>query len=153
MSLKWIPSSELLVALLLISVGTSILLAPVCRYVVVGWKAKRKDIMDGLDSKARLAYFKMFNPSEARPQSEAAASAAFESLYAQWYGRRYFVVPTLLFLLVGLSGVTLAVFTALHERGYIENAFFDIPVTALAAIAGAYLWVTNDHIRRSRRLR
>jgi hypothetical protein len=143
--------ANMTICIVMISAGVALLIIPLLRYIVVGWRAKRKDIMDGLNADARLAYFQMFSRTESLP-SAANASAEFERLYARWYGRRFFVAPSLLLLLVGVTAITLVVFTVLHVRGYISNPFFDVPDTAIAAIAGAYMWTVNDFISRTRRL-
>ncbi|MDB5863874.1 MAG: hypothetical protein JWO70_1680 [Betaproteobacteria bacterium] len=135
----------------LIFIGTFALVMPLIRYVTTGWKAKRKDIMDGLDAHARMCYFEMFSRSGATP-AEADASKAFEQLYTQWYGRRFFLVPGLLLFAVGVIAVTVVTFTCLHRLGYMHNPLFDVPDIAMAALAGAYLWVLNDHISRARSL-
>src|SRR5450759_2247331 len=51
----------------LIACATALFVQPVLRYVLVGWRAKRKDILDGLGPGARLAYFVMFGCSEPVP--------------------------------------------------------------------------------------
>jgi hypothetical protein len=48
--------------------------------------------------------------------------------------------------------VTFVVLTVLHTVGYSANPLFDIPPIAIAAIAGAYMWVVNDLTYRARRL-
>lgn len=135
----------------LILAGVALLIAPLLRYISVGWRAKRKDIMDGLDADARLAYFEMFSRSGTMP-TQGSASTEFERLYFKWYGRRFFLVPGLLLFLVGFIAVTFVVLTVLHRLSYMANPLFDLPDIAMAAIAGAYLWVVNDHISRARRL-
>jgi hypothetical protein len=58
----------------------------------------------------------------------------------------------LLFAVVGLIAASLVIFTVVTERGYLaKNPLFSLPTTAIAAVAGAYLWVLNDHISRARR--
>ncbi len=136
---------------LLIFVGLLALMAPFLHYVRVGWRAKRKDIMDGLDADARLAYFEMFSRN-GKTQNNNTASTAFELLYDEWYGRQLFFVPGLLLFLVGSITVTSIVLTGLHRLGYMVNPLFDMPDIGMAAIAGAYLWVIDDHISRARRL-
>ena len=127
------------------------LMAPLMRYLAIGWRAKRKDIMDGMSAYARFAYFQMFSRSETIPKPSE-ASANFETLYSHWYGRRLFCVPGILFAVVGLIAVTLVILTVVTERGYLaENPLFTLPITAISAVAGAYLWVLNDHISRARR--
>ena len=141
------------ICLLLIVAGVGPLIFPLVHYTRIGWQAKRKDILDSLSAEARLAYFKMFNRSEASPASAAAASTEFEKLYSTWYGRKFFIVPGLLLLLTGTMAVTIVVLTGLHKLHYFEAApLFDLPDAAMAAIAGAYLWVVDDFISRARRL-
>jgi hypothetical protein len=127
------------------------LLAPLARYLAIGWLAKRKDIMDGMSIYARFAYFQMFSRSQTIPKPDQ-ASERFEELYSQWYGRRLYCVPGILFALVALIAVSLVIFTVVTERGYLpKNPLFTLPTTAISAVAGAYLWVLNDHISRARR--
>jgi hypothetical protein len=143
---------EVLVSGLLIFIGLAVMMAPFFAYVVVGWRAKRKDIMEGFDPNARAAYFKMFCGNEANASPDAAVHK-FEKLYAQWYGRRFFLVPGILLFTVTLIEITVIVLTTLHVAGYSKiNPLFDIPSIALAAIAGAYMWVANDLTSRARRL-
>ena len=93
---------SILISCLLIVVGLATMMAPFLAYVIVGWKAKRKDIMDGFDKDARLAYFKMFSRSEEAPSLDTAV-VNFETLYSQWYGRRFFWVPGILLFVVTLD--------------------------------------------------
>lgn len=142
---------QALVCGLLIVVGVGTMIVPFLTYVVVGWSAKRRDIMDGFNADARLAYFTMFSPSEKTPSRDTAA-VEFERLYSQWYGRRFFWFPGILLFAVGVTEVTFVVLTVLHTAGYTTNPLFDIPSIAIAAIAGAYMWVVNDFTSRTRRL-
>ena len=142
---------RVIACVLLIFIGTATMLAPLIRYVTVGWLAKRKDIMDGVGAEARLAYFKMFSPSEV-PETADLAFAEFERLYSKWYGRRFFLVPGLLLSLTDLIAVAVVTLTVLHARGYVGTPLFDLPDIAVAAIAGAYMWIVNDFISRARRL-
>jgi hypothetical protein len=144
-------SDKTAICYLLIFAETAAIMLPLIRYVWVGWKAKRKDIMDGLSADARLAYFKMFI-RDGKERTPAQASAEFEALYEQWYGRRFFLLPGLLLLLVALLGSTLVTFSALAGIGCVTNIVCAIPDTAIAALAGAFLWSVNDMISRSRRL-
>jgi hypothetical protein len=144
--------AKLIFSSLIIIAATLMLILPLLRYVIVGWQAKRNDIMEGLDADARLAYFEMFCRN-CGPQDLNTVSAEFEKLYYKWYGRSFFLVPGILLFLVGLIEVTPIIFTVLRTQGYIiENPFFDVPAIGIAAIAGAYMWVVNDFISRARRL-
>jgi hypothetical protein len=125
---------------------------PFMRFLVTGWAAKRKDIMDGLGEQARVAYFEMFVPADKVPKEEDAIKA-FEDFYTRWFGRRFFAVPAVVFCIVVLIASTLIVVRGLRGVGYLNNTpLFDLPWTATAAISGAYLWVCNDFISQGRRL-
>jgi len=141
-----------LISAMFIAPGFALLILPFLSYTWVGWEAKRKDIMDGLNADSRLAYFEMFSRADARPAANN-AMREFEKLYGRWYGRKYFVFPGALLGIVGLIAVGLLTMTGLHRMHYIaDSLLFDVPDTAMAAIAGAYLWVVNDLISRARRL-
>lgn len=137
---------------LLIAACAATALVPLMRFVVTGWAAKRKDIMDGLGAEARVAYFEMFVPADQVPKEQDAVKA-FEDVYTRWFGRKFFAVPAVLFAGVVLIIATLVVVSGLHGVGYLKTIpLFDLPWQATAALAGAYLWVCNDLIARGRRL-
>jgi hypothetical protein len=146
-----LTNEKVWVCVVLICIGTFALVMPLIRYVMRGWKAKRQDIMDGLDVEARICYFKMFIRGE-EPPARSRASKAFEELYTKWYGRRFFLVPGVLLFAVGLIVVSAVTVTCLHRLGYIAHPGYTLPDIAMAAFAGAYLWVLNDHIARARSL-
>lgn len=139
--------------LVLVLVLECVLLMPVLRYLFLGWHAKREDIMDGLSADSRLKYFEMFCKNDGISKCEDAFHE-MDRMYARWYGRRLFVAPVLLLVVVGGISVFLAVSTALRNQGLVEStfAFIDVKLIGVAAIAGAYMWVVNDFIARSRRL-
>src|SRR5713226_5460904 len=97
---------------LIIFAAITAMMMPLLRFVCVGWRAKRKDIMDGLSADARLAYFEMFSRSGTTPTLTTACDE-FEQLYSRWYGRRFFVAPGLVLFLVTLIAVTVVVLTVL----------------------------------------
>lgn len=141
---QWLVSS------VLILIGVLLLLAPLWRYLRHGWQAKRKDITDGLGAEARAAYFRMFERGEPPPEDPV---KAFDQLYSIYYGQQHFKGPGLLLGLTGLVGTILVVLTTLHTQHFLpRNPLFDLPETAIAALAGAYLWVVNDLLSRARRL-
>ena len=138
-------------AVLLILLGETALLGPLIRYLIVGWEAKRRDIMNGLSTDARLSYFAMFQ-RDRHPPTRGHVDHEFERLYSRWYGRRYFIAPAVLLALTGAVVVALAVLNALDERGFLTNPLFDIPWPATAALAGAFMWSVNELVSRARRL-
>jgi hypothetical protein len=140
-----------LVCSLVIIVGVLALMLPLLRYVVVGWQIKRRDIMDGFNEAAKRTYFQMFVPSES-VATVADATKEFERIYRKWYGRQFFFLPGVLLFVVTVMVVSMIAFSGFSRFAYIKNPVFDLPNTALAALAGAYLWVVHDFISRSRRL-
>ncbi len=149
---EWMSGKQLAVCALVALIGLATLLMPCARYLTIGWRAKRTDIMDGLNADARVAYFAMFCRANAAVAA-GKAEESFDQLYERWYGRRHFWGPGILLVIVGLVVVTALTLTSLHRLQFLQsNPFFDLPTTALAALAGAYLWVVNDLISRARRL-
>lgn len=146
-----LTAQQVSVCLLLIFCGTAVVMIPFVHYVIAGWSAKRKDIMDGFDAEARFEYFKMFCRSRPIPTLEN-APAEFTKFHARWYGRRYFIMPGILLLLLSFTGVAVVTLTGLDRLQFLHNPLIKIPDTAMAAMAGAYLWVVNDLISRARRL-
>lgn len=144
-------AKQVIATTILIAGPTVTLVLPLFQYVIVGWRARRNDIMDGFSADARCAYFRMFIQSEAQKNSQD-CSKKFEDLYSRWYGRHNFVVPIILLTMIGGVAVALVVFTVLDLTKFYSNPFFALPAPAIGAISGAYLWVVNDHISRARRL-
>jgi hypothetical protein len=140
-----------LLAIALILTLVAALTMPLFRFLVTGWEAKRKDIVDGMSNDACYRYFKMFCRAE-ELSSDDGASQRFRKVYETWYGREFFRVPVLLILCVSLTAATIVVFTILEKMHFMKNPLFNLPVPALAALAGAYMWVMNDLISRARRL-
>lgn len=142
---------------------------PIVAYLWAGWEAKRNDITDGVSTKAKQCYLLMFSLSNYQKSQpvrglstlDAAREAAhceqtFSDFYTRWYGRRHYIFPVLIFLAV-LTYLSIHIaFSAASLFPYWTNqepAFvYSLNKPALAAIAGAYLWVTSDFISRARRL-
>ena len=144
-----IPQAAFCMALIVL--GWSAPVAPMFHYLMYGWNAKRRDIMDGLCAEARLPYLKMFRHDD-DPSTNANAAREFNRLYEDWYGRKFYLFPAILLCLSTLITVSLVTFTVLHIKGFMENPLFDIPDQAIAALAGAYMWIVNDLVSRARRL-
>ncbi len=143
--------SYLAEALLLCIVGVATLMIPVLRFLWTGWVAKRRDILDGLDEAACDAYFEMFCRNGARP-APGTARRQFEALYERWYGRAKFWAPGILLFVVAALAVTTSVFSVFASQSDVTSPFIRMPLPAIAALAGAYMWVCDDLIGRCRRL-
>ena len=135
----------------MIVVAEAAVLLPLLRFLFTGWHSKRRDIVDGLNQKACLAYFKMFCRNSNVPAPDKACGKFFE-LYDRWYGQKKFIAPGILLFLTSLIAVTCVVFTMLDDLHFLKNPFIDLPIPAVAALSGAYMWVVDDLISRARRL-
>jgi hypothetical protein len=144
-----------------IAVTTSLVAFPVIRYLDTGWQVRYDEIRNKL-SDGRLAdYLRQFHrtrvtaaagvlSSERHPKlSPAQANALFATIYEEQYGRGAFVIP--LALLVVTVFVE-AVLVVLVQRGVLTLGILpaDGIRTAVAAIAGAYLFVVGDAVARVR---
>ena len=156
-------------------------LVPIGEYLRTGWRAKRNDITAGVSEEAKRRYLQMFSlsdqaargagqrgrglPAKRRHATGDAVAGdgktgrhdqVFEDFYKRWYGRHRYAVPVLVFVGVlaflsveiGYSAASLFPYWKAHEPTWT----YSLDPTALSAIAGAYLWVTSDFIRRARRL-
>lgn len=121
--------------------------APMLVYVLVGWRAKELDIKNSLGPSACLLYFRAFYASAHVPADGAAAKLEFDRIYDRWYGRRFFLVPGMVYFLTMAVSVVATVL-ALSPAG----GAFVVPNATIAAMAGAFMWCVNDQISRSRRL-
>jgi len=127
-------------------------ITPMLVYVRVGWRAKALDIKNSLGPSACLLYFKAFYASAHVPEDEADATRLFNALYHDWYGRRFFIVPGIVYFLTMLLSISLTVFTLVQPASVAGGPFGVVPNPAIAAMAGAFMWCVNDQISRSRRL-
>jgi hypothetical protein len=145
---------HMLFCLFLIGLGCAIVLAPLLRYVDSGWEAKRNDIMSSFDVNAMRAYFTAFARDEDMTKAdEGEVVKAFHDMHNQWFGRHYYSMPGTLLGLATLVSVACLVFTIAAHFGFLStNPLIPLPDTALAAYAGAYMWVVNDFTSRARRL-
>ncbi|HEX4240172.1 MAG TPA: hypothetical protein VHZ53_02095 [Steroidobacteraceae bacterium] len=140
--------------IVLIMCGTAVIIIPFAHYFVAGWRARRKDIMDGFDADACVAYFQMFARTEPVP-APGDAIRQFDRFHRRWYGRRFFVAPGCILLVVSTAGVAWIALAGLDMLGFIDlrpTSLPRLPITAMAGASGAYLWTANDLISRARRL-
>lgn len=143
---QWVMMAQgLMVALALL-----LIVVPVQSYLAKGWAARRREIVEGMSEDACVRYFLMYR----RNGNDAAGSAAaeFARLHDNWYGRRAFV-PALALLMMTIGAVAVAITaTVPASLGYANPPSFPLPLSCVAALAGAYMWVANDIVARSRRL-
>ena len=142
---------EILLAIF-IFLATILIMAPVTRFLYVGWAAKREDIMDGQSTDARHKYFAMFHRTMSIDKKDAFDK--FDEFYIQWYGRKRYTPAATLLLFVGLVSSYVGISSAMCWNGSVakDQSPVLLPPLALYALSGGYLWVVNDLISRSRKL-
>jgi hypothetical protein len=129
-----------------------LLFLPIARYLEVGWVVKKQEIFDKFDDNAKTLYLKYFSNKIIDPQE---AASEFETLYQKRYGRRHFFWPLVLLLIISFYEAVLVghtIYNLVQNRLADTNIPWTLPKLALAALAGAYMWVVSDFISRSRRL-
>jgi hypothetical protein len=127
-----------------------IILAPVFRYLRAGWRHKSLDITNSIDDTAKQIYLEKFQKRLISPVGQARTE--FYREYHRRFGRRYFVSPTLILAAVVVIASSLAIESILQPAAPIWSRNLEFNSAALAALAGAYLWVVSDFIWRARRM-
>lgn len=136
---------------LLVTVAVLLVFMPVRYYLGTAWIVKRRDIVDGLTEAACEKYFAMFRRSTVGPET-GAAQKAFEAMFDKTYGRQNFTAALILLLLVAAIAVSAVAGSLPTALGWSTPPSLELPYAAVAALAGAYMWVTDDLIARARRL-
>jgi hypothetical protein len=132
---------------LLVVIAIGFLFAPIIHYLIGGWVAKQREILSSFTEQAMRRYFKIFFPADFGASKNPKLD--FTNLYNKRFGRRHFIIPVicLLAIVVFLAiPVSWTVFLWLRKE---SNYQLDLPPLAVAAVAGAYMWVLYDFIRRT----
>jgi lipoprotein signal peptidase len=123
---------------------TILTLYPLFDFFFVGWKRRANEIATSLNAKAKQLYLNTFLQ---RQVALAQAPSEFDKLYRDWYGRRYHVLPILLVLIISIvENFVLA--QALQD---LQSSEVKKLTTVVAAIAGAYTFVTWEFFERMQR--
>jgi hypothetical protein len=115
---------------------------PIASYLLGPWVFRRSEILDSFDAESVRQYFDLFHPT--------AVDRNFEKFYEKRFGRRWYVVPTLVLLaLTATAGlwVTRSALVLVHLQAATAGT---LPATATLALAGAYMWVLGDLTARWR---
>jgi hypothetical protein len=137
-------------ATLFVVTTTALLLFPVLGYVWVGWKYKSLDIITTINDGAKREYLIKFHKTD--PPDLPTARLMFLKLYHGRFGRRHFIAPILLITILVILEATLAIESLGHFDLNFWRPRIELNAVALAALAGAYMWVVGDFISRARRM-
>ncbi|MGY4511171.1 hypothetical protein [Bradyrhizobium sp. USDA 3650] len=145
-----IPSHDVVVPLLIDILLTALLLQPLNHFVVHEWRRKQEEVNNSLDTQAKRTYLAVFwnrAPEAATVdpviETKSDVDAEFDELYQRWYGRRRFIAPIIILVVIAA----------------LQNFYLGVKLVALvwdgeelggatAAIAGAYTFVTWDLFSR-----
>ena len=150
--------AALVVQCLIIASIPFIVVFPVIRYMWAGQKIKQREILDGQSPLAAGHYFRMFCKATDVSDEPCENAKSLRLMYEKWYGSRWFAWPLAIVTVVATIGayVEVTAATALFCDTVTCAAqvplVFALPVPAMTALAGAFIWVTNDFITRARRL-
>ena len=137
---------------------TSLIAAPMIRFIHGGWYTRYEEFRNRLTGRALEKYLIQYWEKKAilggaiseklELLSSKKASAVFENIYSEHYGRKAFRVPNVLLVMIVFVEASLL---ALGESGVITFTK-DFPLQiSIAALSGAYMFVVSDMVMLVRR--
>lgn len=138
------------VATIFVLATGSILLYPVFYYFIAGWKRNKENITSSIGNTAKYIYLNRIH--KLKTISKETADKEFNIFYNKRYGRRRFIIPMALLTIITIIIGSLMAEFILNIDDYVWKPNVNLNPTAAAALAGAYMWVTNEFISRARRL-
>jgi len=138
------------IATLFIIITSTILLYPAFQYIIIGWKVNKDTIVHGISDESKFIYLHRIHKMATITQETA--STEFDRFYNKLYGRRRFLFSIVHLIITIIIIGSLVAESILNLDGYIWKPILSLNLTATAALAGAYMWVTNEFISRARRL-
>jgi hypothetical protein len=142
-----------------ISVALTVLLValiayPLFVYVCFGWTRKANDIILSMSSSCAKLFLSTFQSADVEIDR---AKAEFKRFYYQWYGRRYLIAPIIIVICAatvssyGLVDTGLFNLDAFNKIPVDVAEYIHLPLIAVAAVSGAYAFVTWNLIWRTAR--
>ena len=132
-----------------IVVTTTIILTPVLRYIWSGWTYKMQDIFNSINDPAKRIYLEKF---ESFTGTEEEARSMFSRIYHKRFGRRHFRGPVTVLTVLVILEASVSIESLVHPDIGLWVPKVELNAAALAALAGAYMWVVGDFIWRGRRM-
>jgi len=128
-----------------------LLLSPIIVYILSGWVARRDEIVKNFSHDTVAEYFATFFTTELEV-STGNLVKRFQDQYHQRFGRRHFIIPMVVF--VGIACVALFLLVTSSAFSWLRDPYdyeTELPLIAVAAMGGAYMWVLYDFIDKARR--
>jgi hypothetical protein len=130
---------------------TVLLMYPIFQYIFIGWRNNRQAIMSIIDDQAKITYLKKIRKLS-EDINKRNVKNIFDKFYTKKFGRRRFVVPTVIMFVVIVILSSIEVEFFIKGENFVWKPTLSINGVAAAALAGAYMWVIGDFISRARRL-
>lgn len=127
--------------------GVLLLCIPALRYLTTGWPIRRDKLLSYMNPEALKVYYGQF---PYRVDAESDVTKAFRRQFHYLYGRRHFVIPMLLLIVIcGVSAWGIAL--SLKSWFHVAPASYALPKIAVSALLGAFAWSITDAFTRIRR--
>jgi len=125
----------------------SLIAYPLIGHVTCGLSKKESDICESLSTKSKRTYLKFFQRQIKvdDSSSDEACEKAFVNHYRKWYGRRQYIFPIILSLII--AAIDSCIVGSQISKSILEQPW-ELKV-APSAVAGAYLFVACDLLTRS----
>jgi hypothetical protein len=139
---------------LLLLIWTSCVLAwlvaflPSVFYVAVVWRLRKDKIVSSFSSQALADYYSLYFPAKCKT-GEADPIVRFEKDWGRKYGRRRFILPAILLIMVSGTGLWGVAQSAAVWLG-VALGTLSLPQMAVSAFLGSYAWVVYDQLSRLR---
>jgi len=125
-----------------------LMMGPAVIYVRTGWVARIERIRSLLTPEYLTKYYELFWPA-LKGASAADIEANFKERVSRLYGRRHYVLPLALLGIV-TAGALWATARTVLAWTELRSDIHPAPAMAIAALLGAYIWVTQDQLTRFR---
>jgi hypothetical protein len=128
---------------------TGLLAYPLFHYMILGWKRRVEELEDSLSLQAKRTYLKLFRHLPADSWTDKRVEDEFYQLYRWAYGRKWFIAPIAFAVVIALitNFVVAEDLIRLAKATDLKTGL----LTAPAAMAGAYTFVTYDFFARVQR--
>lgn len=124
-----------------------LVLAPILRYLFSGWGDKRNELLSFFDDDATVAYFEQFQPN--KQVTKANARQVLQQHYDRRFGWRHYLVPVFFLVISTVLGADWAA-QYIPDPTVPQCSLAQLPVVAVMALAGGYMWIVGDIIARVR---
>jgi hypothetical protein len=131
-----------------------LILYPLIMHLIFGWRRKADDIILSLSPASAKTYLEAFQNQTTTLDTSI---VEFTTFYNHWYGRKYLFAPIVIVVcsavIVSYSLVDAAVLNlhSFNKEAVQTSEYINLPLVAIAALAGAYGFVVWDFIWRSAR--